>query len=97
MQFGHALDRLLRGLLLADPKHGIPEMMKIDLADSFYRIPLNIDNIPKLGVGFPVRERDEHLVDFPLVLPMGWVNSPPAFCAARETSADIANAFIRSG
>ena len=34
---------------------------------------------------------------FPLVLPMGWVNSPPAFCAATETSADIANAFIQSG
>ena len=33
MQFGHALDRLLRKMLLADPKHGILEMMKIDIAD----------------------------------------------------------------
>ena len=50
----------------------------------------------KLGVVFPVREGEEPLVAFPLVLPMGWVNSPPAFCAATETSADIANAFIWS-
>ena len=26
---------------------------------------------------------------------MGWVNSPPAFCAATETSADLANASIQ--
>ena len=71
--------------------------MKIDIANGFYRIPLNVDDIPKLGVVFPVREKEEPLVAFPLVLPMGWVNSPPAFCAATETSADIANAFIRSG
>ena len=96
MQFGHALDRLLRELLLADPNHSIPHMMKIDIADGFYRIPLNINNIPKLGSLFPVREREEPLVTFPLVLPMGWVNSPPAFCVATETSADIANAFIWS-
>ena len=56
MQFGLALDRLLHELLLADPKHGILEMMKIDIADGFYRIPLNINDIPKLGVVFPVRE-----------------------------------------
>ena len=52
MQFGHALDRLLHKLLLADPKHGTPEMMKIDIADVFYSIPLNMDDIPKMGGGF---------------------------------------------
>ena len=50
----------------------------------------------KWGVVFPVREGEEPLVAFSLVLPMGWVNSPQAFCAATETSADIANAFIQS-
>ena len=70
-------------------------MMKIDIADGFYCIPLNVDDIPKLGVVFPVQEGEDLLVAFPLVLPMGWVNLPPAFCAATETSADIANAMIR--
>ena len=95
MQFGHALDRLLREILLADPVHGPPEMMKVDIANGFYRIQLNVDDIPKLGVVFPTKEDKESLVAFPLVLPMGWVNSPPAFCAATETSADLTNAKIR--
>ena len=95
MQFGHALDRILGEILLADPAYGPPEMMKVDIADSFYRIQLNVDNIPQLGVVFPTKERKEPLVAFPLVLPMGWVNSPPAFCAATETSAALANARIQ--
>ena len=94
MQFGHALDRLLREILLADLSHGPPEMMKVDIADGFYRIQLNVDNIPKLGVVFPTKDDKEPLVAFPLVLPMGWVNLPPAFCAATETSADLVNASI---
>ena len=53
MQFGHALDRILREILLVDPANGPPEMMKVDIADGFYRIQLNFDNIPKLGVVFP--------------------------------------------
>jgi hypothetical protein len=28
-------------------------MIKLDISDGFYRIGLNIDNIPKLGVVFP--------------------------------------------
>jgi hypothetical protein len=33
----------------------------------------------------------EQLVGFPLVLPMGWMQSPPLFTAATETVADLAN------
>ena len=90
MQFGHALDRIYREILLADPAYGPPEMMKVDIADGFYQIQLNVDDIPKLGVLFPTKEGKE-----PLVLPMGWVNSPPTFCAATETSADLENARIQ--
>ena len=96
IQFRHALNRLLQEILLADPKHGPPEMMKVDIAGGFYRIQLNLDDTPKLGVVFPTKESKEPLVTFPLVLPVGWVNLPPAFCAATETSTDLANARIRS-
>ncbi|EJK77238.1 hypothetical protein THAOC_00941, partial [Thalassiosira oceanica] len=57
MQFGQALDRVLREILLADPKFGPVELMKVDLSDGFYRVNLNIDDIPKLGVVFPTRPR----------------------------------------
>ena len=91
MQFGHALDRILREIILADPALGPVYLMKIDIADGFYRINLNINDIPKLGVVFPTLPGEEPLVALPLVLPMCWKNSPPAFSTATETSADLAN------
>ena len=97
MQFGHALDRLLREILLADPKFSPVELMKVDMSDGFYRVGLNIDDIPKLGVAFPTQPGEEQLVALPLVLPMGWKNSPPVFSAVTETIADLANQRIKSG
>jgi hypothetical protein len=35
------------------------------------------------------------LIAFPLVLPMGWTNSPPIFSTATETIADLANMHLR--
>ena len=34
---------------------------------------------------------EEQLIAFPLVLPMGYVESPPYFCAITETVCDLAN------
>ena len=96
MQFGHALDRILREILLADPAMGPVQMLKIDLSDGFYRLDLNVEDIPKLGVVFPTNEGEEPLVAFPLVLPMGWKNSPPVFSTATETIADLANQRLAS-
>jgi hypothetical protein len=95
MQFGHALERILREILLADPKLGPVYMLKLDISDGFYRVNLAPGDIPKLGVVFPTRPGHEPLVALPLVLPMGWKNSPPFFSAATETSADLANANLR--
>jgi hypothetical protein len=91
MQFGRALERVLYSIHHANPHHGPVYISKTDLADGFYRIPLTASGIPKLGVILPRFPNEEQLVAFPLVLPMGWVESPPAFCAATETVADLAN------
>ena len=91
MQFGHVLDRILCEILFTDPKLGPVYLMKLDIADGFYQINLSINDIPKLGVVFPSHQGEEPLVALPLVLLMGWKNSPPVFCAATETSADLAN------
>ena len=92
MQFGNALDRILREILMADPRYGPVELMKIDLSDGFYRVDLNVGDVPKLGVVFPTEPGEEQLVAFPLVLPMGWTNSPPHFSSFTETITDLANA-----
>ena len=91
MQFGRTLQRILQGIFDADPRFGPVYLIKVDIADGFYRIWINPADIPKMGVVFPTRPGDEPLVAFPLRLPMGWVDSPPYFCAATETVADLAN------
>ena len=97
MQFGHALDRILRELILADPACGPAQLLTLDISDGFYRVNLNIDNIPKLGVAFPTKSGEPSLVAFPLVLPMGWKSSPPIFPVATKTIADLANHRIKGG
>ena len=71
MKFGHALDQILCEIILSDPTLGPAKLMKVDLSDGFYRVNLNIDDIPKNGVVFPIMPSQESLIVFPLVLPMG--------------------------
>jgi len=91
MQFERALNRVLQQTYEADPKHGPVNMMKIDIADGCYHIWLSVADIPKLSVALQVGPDGVQLVAFPLVLPMGWVESPPYFCAVTETVADLVN------
>lgn len=94
MQFGKALPRILRQILDANPKFGPVYLSKIDIADGFYRLGLQPKDALRLGVIFPSRPGERQLIGIPLVLPMGWSESPPAFCAATETVADLANHTI---
>ena len=91
MQFGKALQRVLQAIVDANPAHGPVHLIKVDIADGFYRIWLNVADIPKLACSIPPLYGDEPLLAIPLVLPMGWTESPPYFCAATETVADITN------
>ena len=95
MQFRHALERILREISLANPAHGPVLLNKNDLSDGFYRVDLNSEDAPKLGVVFPTKAGTEPMVAVPLVLPMGWKNSPPAFSTATEMIADLANQRLR--
>jgi hypothetical protein len=88
MQFAWSLEQILCEILFANPAHGLVHMIKLDTSDGFYRIGLNIDDIPKLGVVFPTLPGDEPLIALPLVLPMGWTT---------ETIADISNAQLSLG
>lgn len=53
MQFGKALERILFKIVASDPAHGPVHLLKIDIADGFYRIWLNEDDIPTLAVLLP--------------------------------------------
>jgi hypothetical protein len=91
MQFGKALERILAQIVSANPSHGPVKLIKVDIADGFYRVWLNLSDIPKLAVSIPSLRGEEPLLAFPLVLPMGWTESPPYFCSATETVTDVAN------
>jgi hypothetical protein len=91
MQFGSTLKRLLQRLVYANPDFGAPLLMKVDLADGYYRIPLSPEAALELAVVLPPDQDGENLIGLPLSLPMGWGSSPPFFCAFTETGADLAN------
>ena len=95
MQFGRALQRLLQRIADANPAFGPVYMAKIDIADGFYRIGIRPGDAAKLAVLFPTGPGEEQLIGIPLTLPMGWTESPPAFCTATETAADLANEALR--
>ncbi|KAI2501864.1 hypothetical protein MHU86_12629 [Fragilaria crotonensis] len=95
MQFGRALQRVISTIVQADRCFGPVHLSKIDIADGFYRVWLQITDIPKLGVALPLASECHPLVAFPLALPMGWVESPPYFTALTETACDLANAALR--
>ena len=96
MQYGRTLDRVLREIVYADPALGPVYLIKMDVSDGFYRIGLRPEDAPKLGLLFPTENNGEQLVAIPLTLPMGWKNSPPIFCTATETIADLANEALRT-
>ena len=72
-------------------------MIKVDLSDGFYRMHLVPCDAPKLGLAFPKIPGLPDLVAVPLVLTMGWKNSPPAFSTVTETIADLCNERLRTG
>jgi hypothetical protein len=94
MQFGKALERFIWSIVHADPRFGPVKMIKVDLADGFYRVWVKATDVVKLGVTFPALNGEEPFIAFPIVLPMGCTNSPPWFSSATETIADLANERI---
>ena len=95
MHFGHALQRILQRMYVADPHHRPIYMMKVDIAYGYYRVGLAPEDVRSLGVCLPPGPDGKTLVAFPLVLPMGWVESLPQVCAVTETVADLANTALR--
>ena len=79
MQYGRALERLIREVVISDPELGPMHVLKADASDGFYRIGVRPTDDPKLVLVFPSEVEAEELVKMPLTLHMGWKNSPPIF------------------
>ena len=95
MQFGNALQRILQRIAYSNPQFGPVKMLKFDLSDGYYRIPLSPEAALELAVIIPGTSPSTSLIAVPLSLPMGWAQSPPYFCAYTETAADLINAALQ--
>ena len=95
IQFGPCLPRILQQIWEADPQYEPVYISKWDLSDAFHRCVLHhayvvafFYVVPNLPSGTAI------YLCVDLVLPMGWITSPPLFCAASETAADLANTYL---
>jgi hypothetical protein len=79
MQLGHTLPRLLQHIANANPAHGPPLLLKLDLADGYYRVRLTPEAALELAVVLPGSTLTSSYIGIPLCLPMGWAHSPPYF------------------
>lgn len=62
MQFGRALDRVLYKIHHANRKFGPVHLIKVDIADGFYRIRVSASHMPTLAVAFPSAPGEPPLV-----------------------------------
>lgn len=62
--------------------------------DGFYNVCVNANGSKQFGIVLPTPPGKEPLILFFLGLPMGWVSSPPTFCALAKSAADVANERI---
>ena len=95
MQYGQALERIIREVVIADPALGPVYILKADVSDGFYLIALRPKDSPMPGLVFPLEGEYCELVAIMITLPMGWKKSQPIFCTETETMAYLANAFLR--
>ena len=95
MQFGGALCCIFLWLLWhAEPSEGLVNVVKYNISNVFYWMPLDPKDTLKLSILMPCYNGELPLVVVPLSLMMGWVSSPPTFCTASKTVADLANASL---
>ena len=95
MQFGPCLPRILQQIWEADPQDVSVYFSKWDIIDAFHPCVLRPADIGSFSYVVPPLPSDTTIylcVD--LVLPMGWVSSPPFFGAASETASDLANFYM---
>jgi hypothetical protein len=92
-QMGHALQRIIHAFAETDEDAKI-FMAKYDIKDGFWRLDCQEGEEWNFSYVLPQEEGEPtRLVVVPTSLQMGWVESPPYFCAASETARDVATKY----
>jgi hypothetical protein len=88
-QLGHTLSRIIHAFVEADDDAKI-FMTKWDIKDGFWRMDCEVGEEWSFTYMLPQESSKSTKLVIPTSLQMGWVESPPYFCAAMETVRDIA-------
>ena len=91
-QLGQALSRIIHAFAEADEDAKI-FMAKWDIKDGFWRMDCEKGEEYNFAYVLPQEEGMPVTLVVPTSLQMGWVESPPYFCAATETARDIASDY----
>ena len=88
-QLGHSLMRMIHAFAQADKEVKIC-MAKWDMKDGFWQLDCALGEEWNFTYVLPQAEGEPIKLVIPTSLQMGWIESPPYFCAASETARDVA-------
>ena len=94
-QLGHSLQRIIHAFAQADEKDKV-FMAKWDIKDGFWRLDCQEGEEWNFAYVLPQEEGQPVRLVVPTSLQMGWIESPPFFCAASETGRDVAAQYIET-
>ena len=94
-QIGHSLKRIIHAF--ADTEDdAVIFMAKWDIKDGFWRLQCKEGEEWNFAYVLPQEEGSRVQLVVPTSLQMGWIESPPYFCAASETARDVAAQYIET-
>jgi len=94
-QLGHSLKRIIHAFAEADDD-AVILMAKWDIQDGFWRLNCRAGEEWNFCYVWPQAPGEPCRLVVPTSLQMGWVESPPYFCAASETARDVAVEYIET-
>ena len=94
-QLGHSLSRIIHAFAQADVEAKI-FMAKWDIKDGVWRLDSQEGAEWNFAYVLPQVEGEPIKLVVPTSLQMGWIESPPYFCAASETGRDVAGQYVEA-
>jgi hypothetical protein len=92
-QIGECLSRIIHAFAETDPTAKV-FMVKWDIKDGFWRMDCTDGEEWNFLYVLPQPEGEPIKLVVPTSLQMGWVESPPYFCAATEMARDVTTEYI---
>jgi hypothetical protein len=93
-QIGHSLQRIIHAFATADKDAKI-FLAKWDIKDGFWRLNCESGQEWNFAYVLPEATTSDPKLVIPTSLQMGWIESPPYFCAASETARDVAEQYLQ--